>query len=69
MTPQAAWVQPDGAPVSCREKLRVLSDNHTELAQVMRDAFDDAVLMGVDAGALRRLLHEMVDGLESPTRG
>ncbi|MGH7122459.1 MAG: hypothetical protein ACREFP_26305 [Acetobacteraceae bacterium] len=61
-----AWPQADGTPVSCREKLRVLSENHVELAQVLQDAFDDAVLMGVDETAMRRLLSDMVQGLESP---
>lgn len=60
------WLQADGTPVSCVEKLRVLKENHAELAQVLRDAFDDAVLMGVDETVMRQLLLEMVQGLESP---
>ena len=66
--PPAVWLQPDGAPVSCREKLRMLAENHTELAQALQDAFEDAVLMGVDEAAMRRILTGMVDGLESPRR-
>lgn len=62
------WPQPDGTPVSCREKLRTLAENHEELAQVMRDAFEDAVLMGVDEAAMRAILGEMVQGLRSPRR-
>lgn len=62
------WPQPDGTPVSCREKLRTLAENHEELAQVMQDAFEDAVLMGVDAGAMRAILADMVQGLVSPKR-
>ena len=65
-----SWPQPDGAPISCREKLKTLHDNHAELAQVMQDAFEDAVLMGVDGAAMRRILAEMVTALVSPkTRG
>lgn len=64
----ATWPQSDGAPVSCREKLRVLEENHAELAQVMQDAFEDAVLMGVDEAAMRRLLVGMVEGLELPKK-
>ena len=60
------WPQPDGTPVSCREKLRTLAENHAELAQVMQDAFEDAVLMGVDEGAMRAVLAEMVASLASP---
>lgn len=62
------WPQPDGSPVSCREKLKTLADNHAELAQVMQDAFEDAVLMGVDEQAMRDILAGMVQGLVSPKR-
>jgi len=62
------WPQPDGSPVSCREKLRVLDENRAELAQTMQDVFDDAVLMGVDEQAMRAILDGMVSGLRSPRR-
>jgi hypothetical protein len=65
-TSPSVWPQPDGSPVACREKLRVLSENHDELAQVMQDAFEDAVLMGVDEAAMRRILVEMVAHLRTP---
>ena len=66
--PPKLWPQTDGAPVSCREKLLVLEENHAELVQTLRDAFEDAVLMGVDEQAMRRILAETVAGLESPKR-
>jgi uncharacterized protein (UPF0335 family) len=66
MPAPALWPQPDGAPVSCREKLKTLAENHAELAQVMQDAFEDAILMGVDEAAMRRILAEMVLALNSP---
>jgi hypothetical protein len=62
------WPGVDGDPVSCREKLKVLAENHAELAQVMRDAFEDAVLMGVDEAAMRRILVALVEALPSPKR-
>ena len=46
----------------------MLADNHAELAQTLRDAFEDAVLMGVDEQAMRRILSGMVEGLDSPKR-
>ena len=64
--PPALWPQPDGTPLSCREKLKVLAENHAELAQTMQDAFEDAVLMGVDETAMRAILTEMVAALASP---
>ncbi len=60
------WPQLDGAPVSCREKLRMLAENHAELAQVLQDTFEDAVLMGVAEAEMRRILMEMVEQLRSP---
>jgi hypothetical protein len=62
------WPQRDGAPVSCREKLRTLDENHAEIAQMMQDAFEDAVLMGVDETAMRRILTDLVAGLHSPIK-
>ena len=66
MTPPAAWPGADGAPLSCREKLRTLEENHQEAAQVLQDAFEDALLMGVDEAAMRAILTDMVAGLRSP---
>lgn len=63
------WPMADGAPVSCREKLRTLEENHAEAAQVLQDAFEDAVLMGVDEDHMRRVFHDIVAGLRSPKRG
>lgn len=62
------WPGADGAPVSCREKLKMLAENHAELAQTMQDTFEDAVLMGVDEQAMRDVLTAMIAGLKSPKR-
>lgn len=66
--PPKAWPGLDGNGVGCREKIRVLNENHAEVADVLRDAFEDAVLMGVDEDAMRRILISMVEGLDSPKR-
>ncbi|WP_419730291.1 hypothetical protein [Lichenicola sp.] len=60
------WPQRDGSPIACREKLRVLAENEAELASMLRDVFDDAVLMGVDETAMRRILIETIEALPSP---
>ncbi len=60
------WPGANGEPVSCREKLRTLEENHAELRQVMQDAFEDALLMGVDEAAMRRILIELVTDLRRP---
>ena len=64
--PPAIWPGRDGQPVSCREKLTMLAEHHAEAAQVLGDAFEDAVLMGVDEAAMRQILAELVASLPSP---
>ena len=66
--PDALWTDADGAEIACVEKRRVLAENLAEFDQVLRDLFEDAILMGVDEAALRRLLAARIDRLASPRR-
>ncbi len=70
MIPPAPTVWPglDGNALGCREKLKMLAENHAEVAQVLQDAFEDAILMGVEEPAMRQVLAAIVAGLESPKR-
>jgi hypothetical protein len=68
LDPPVQWPGADGAPLACREKLKMLTENHREAAQVLRDTFEDAVLMGVDEAAMRRILTDLVAALPSPKR-
>ncbi|RVT96771.1 hypothetical protein EOD42_10200 [Rhodovarius crocodyli] len=67
-TPPTLWPGKDGAPVSCLEKVKVLNENHVEAAQVLADALEDAVLMGVDEAAMRTILADLVASLPSPRK-
>ena len=67
--PPTQWPGLDGNAVGCREKLKMLTENYEELSQVLQDAFEDAVLMGVEELAMRQVLHDVVSGLVSPKRG
>jgi hypothetical protein len=60
------WPQVDGQPVSCRDKLEILNENYDELKHVMQDAFEDALLMGVDEAFMRAAIAELVSGLKTP---
>jgi hypothetical protein len=62
------WPGLDGNAVGCREKLKMLAENYAEVAQVLQDAFEDAVLMGVEEAAMRAILADVVAGLVSPKR-
>lgn len=59
------WRQPDGSPVSCQEKLKVLEENLAEVRQVCQDAFEDALLMGCDEAQVRAVLRSVIDRLAS----
>ena len=63
------WPGLDGNAVGCREKLKMLTENYHEVSQVLTDAFEDAILMGVNEQAMRQVLMDIVVGLESPKRG
>ena len=53
--PEIVWKAPDGSPVSCVEKIEVLTGNLDELEQIAVDALDDAILMGVDPEQVREV--------------
>ena len=42
------WSQPDGKPVSCVEKVKVLNENLEEMRVLCQEALEDAILMGCD---------------------
>ena len=60
------WRAPDGSPVSCLEKLKVLNENIAEIRALSQEALEDAVLMGCDEAQVRRVLHAVVDQLDEP---
>jgi hypothetical protein len=60
------WKQPDGQPVGCRDKLKVLNENLEEIREMAQDALEDAILMGCDEAQVREVLHQLMDGLENP---
>jgi len=62
------WRQPDGKPVSCVEKIKVLNENLAEIKQLAQDAFEDAILMGCDEQQVREVMRGLVDSLENPYR-
>ncbi len=64
----SVWPQEDGTPVSCRDKIEILNENFEELRHVMEDAFEDAVLMGVDPAFMREAIAGLVARLRSPKR-
>lgn len=62
------WRTPEGEPVSCIEKIKVLNENLSELRELAQEALEDAVLMGCDEHQVREVLAELVGGIVNPYR-
>jgi hypothetical protein len=62
------WLDDRGEPVSCVEKLKVLTETLGELEQAAQDALEDALLMGCREDQVRAVLRDLVDGLANPYR-
>lgn len=60
------WLTPEGEPVSCLEKIKVLNENLEEIRVLAEEALADAVLMGADEAQFRKVLHTLAEGLENP---
>jgi hypothetical protein len=60
------WLTPEGEPVSCVEKIKVLNENLEELRALAQDALEDAVLMGGDEAQFREVLRRLAEGLVNP---
>jgi hypothetical protein len=62
------WRTPQGEPVSCVEKIKVLNENLAELRTLAQEALEDAVLMGCDEQQVRDVLAAIVGGVRNPYR-
>lgn len=62
------WLDDSGGPLSCVEKLKVLTETLDELRQMAQDAFEDAILMGCAESQTREVLRALVASLDNPYR-
>ena len=62
------WRTPEGEPVSCVEKIKVLNENLAELRELAQEALEDAVLIGCEEAQVRAVLAAIVAGLVNPYR-
>ena len=60
------WREPDGTPLSCHEKIKVLTENLEELKEISQDALEDAILMGADEAQIRAVLRALIESLDNP---
>jgi hypothetical protein len=60
------WRSPAGEALSCREKIKVLTENLEEIRELAQDALEDAVLMGADEAQFREVVRELLAALVNP---
>ena len=58
------WHKPDGTPLACVEKIKVLNENYSELQQLLQDALDDALLLGCSEKMVRDAFQQALDYLQ-----
>mgnify|MGYP003666624720 CR=1 FL=1 len=63
------WAGPDGAPLTCRDKIKLLNENLKEIRDMAQDALEDAILMGADESQAREALRALVASLVNPYPG
>ena len=60
------WRTPEGEPVSCVEKIKVLNENLLEIQEMAQEALEDAILMGGDEQQFRAVLLRLAESLVNP---
>jgi hypothetical protein len=60
------WLTPQGEPVSCIDKIKVLNENLEEIRALAQDAFEDAVLMGCDETQFRDVIRKLSEAVVNP---
>ena len=68
MAQEIRWKKPDGSPVACKEKLRVLEENLEELKGPIKDALEDALVLGCSEASARRALHALIDAIQTDVK-
>ena len=60
------WRTPEGEPVSCIDKIKVLNENLEEIRDLAQAALEDAVLMGCDEAQFRDVIGKLSEAIVNP---
>ena len=60
------WLDSEGSPLGCSEKIKVLNENLIEIKEICEEALEDAVLMGCDEKQIRGVLSNIIASLPKP---
>ncbi len=61
-----SWVDSSGVPLTCHEKIKVLTENLTELQQLAQDVLEEALVMKADENQIRSVLEDLIKSIENP---
>lgn len=64
--PEIRWQDRHGQPLTCHEKLKVLSENVSELQDMAQDVLEEALILGVDERQIRDYMSDVLRELENP---
>ena len=64
MTASVRWIDKEGEPLSCKEKLSTLEENLAELLEIALEALEDAAVMGADTDAARQVFIDEIASLQ-----
>ena len=64
--PLPNWLRDDNSIIACTEKIKVMTDNMQEIAQMMQDAFEDGILMEVSETQMREVFLAQINALKNP---
>ena len=60
------WIDKQGQALTCHEKLKVLSENLSELQLMAQDVFEAALILSVDETQIRKVMAKMISDMENP---
>ena len=60
------WTSPQGEPLACKEKIKVLNENLLEIREFAQEALEDAILMGGDEKQFHTVLQQLIASIRNP---
>ena len=66
MPSDIVWKSPSGQIIACTEKIKVMQQNIEEIQQMAQDAFEDAILMGIDPEQIKSYFATLMQNLHNP---
>ena len=59
------WMDKNKNTISCKEKIKVINSNLDELNEMLKDVFDEAVLIGVDENQFKKVILDIVKNMKN----